>query len=148
MLAKMKCSNCGAEISNLSMTWGWKQLLLTLPIVLIGMIPLLMLRFSKGDVAKALLISNVQKRDKDGQLEVVGLITNQGNRTWSSVTVEAEFVDASGAFLDEEEQYRHGDVAGKAEEHFKLTISSPSPALTAADTKMVVKVSGGRVSPF
>ena len=81
-------------------------------------------------------------------MEIVGLITNTGNRTWTSVTIEAEFFDASGEFIDEATEYLRADVAGNAKEHFKVTITNPSPALTAPDTKMVVKVAGGHTSPF
>ncbi len=48
MLAKMKCSNCGAEISNLNMSWGWKNYLMVVPIMLLGFLPLLRTTFFKG----------------------------------------------------------------------------------------------------
>lgn len=148
MRAKMKCSNCGAEMSNLNMSWGWKHLLFVIPIMLLGFVPLLKMTFFKGEVTKELAISEIQRRNIDGRLEIVGLITNTGNRTWSSVTIEAEFFDASGAFIDESTEYLRADIAGQAKEHFKMTISNPTPALSAPDTKMVVKVTGGHTSPF
>jgi hypothetical protein len=64
------------------------------------------------------------------------------------VTIEAEFFDASGAFVDEATEYLRSDIAAKAQEHFKVTVLAPSAALTAPDTKMVVKVAGGHTSPF
>ena len=148
MRAKMKCSNCGAEMSNFNMSWGWKHLLFVVPILLLGFFPLLRLTFFKGDVTKELSIRDVQKRSIEGRLEIVGLITNTGNRSWSGVTIEAEFFDASGAFIDEAHEYLQADVPGNAKEHFKVTITDPSPALNAPDTKMVVKVAGGHTSPF
>jgi len=114
----------------------------------LGFLPLLSLTFFKGDVTKELTISDVQKRSSEGRLEILGLITNSGSRTWSGITIEAEFFDASGAFIDEATEYLQGDVAGNAEEHFKVTIVSPNPALSAPDTKMVVKVAGGHSSLF
>jgi hypothetical protein len=148
MLAKMKCSNCGAEMSNLNMSWGWKNYLMMIPIMLLGFLPLLKMTFFKGDVTKELSISDVQRRTADRSLEIVGLITNSGSRTWSGVTIEAEFFDASGAFVDEATEYLRSDIAAKAQEHFKVTVLAPSAALTAPDTKMVVKVAGGHTSPF
>ncbi|WP_372720459.1 FxLYD domain-containing protein [Novipirellula sp.] len=148
MRAKMKCSNCGAEMSNLNMSWGWKHLLIMVPILLLGFFPLLKLTFFKGDIATELSISDTQKRSHEGRMEIVGLITNSGSRTWTGVTIEAEFFDATGAFIDEATEYLRTDVTGKAEEHFKVTVTNPSPVLTAPDTKMVVKVAGGRTSPF
>jgi hypothetical protein len=148
MRAKMKCSNCGAEMSNLNMSWGWKHMLFMIPIMLLGFLPLMKITFFKGDVTKELTISEIQRRSVEGRLEIVGLITNAGNRTWSSVTIEAEFFDASGAFIDESTEYLRAEIAGQAKEHFKVTISNPTPALSAPGTKMVVKVAGGHTSPF
>ena len=80
MLAQMKCSNCGAEMSNFNMSWGWKNYLVMLPIMLLGFLPLLQMTFFKGDVTKELTISDVQRRSADRSVEIVGLITNKGNR--------------------------------------------------------------------
>ena len=55
MIAKMKCSNCGAEISNLNMSWGWKNYLMVVPIMLLGFLPLLRTTFFKGDITKELM---------------------------------------------------------------------------------------------
>jgi hypothetical protein len=148
MLAQMKCSNCGAEMSNFNMSWGWKNYLVMLPIMLLGFLPLLQMTFFKGDVTKELTISDVQRRSADRSVEIVGLITNKGNRTWSGVTIEAEFFDASGAFIDEATDYRRADISANAQEHFKVTIANPPPALSDPDTKMVVKVAGGHSLPF
>lgn len=148
MQAKMKCSNCGAEVSNLSMTWGWKHLLLPLPLLLLGFYPILKMTFFKADITKDLAISDVQKRSREGSLEIIGLLTNSGSDTWTSIKVEAEFFDAAGNFLDESTQYLQADVAGKAKEHFKITIPNPAAALSAPETKMVVKVAGGHTSAF
>jgi len=148
MLAKMKCSNCGAEISNLNMSWGWKNYLMVVPIMLLGFLPLLRMTFFKGDITKELTISDVQRRSVDRSLEIVGLIANKGNRTWSGVTIEAEFFDASGAFIDEATDYRRADISANAQEHFKVTLMTPSSVLSDPDTKMVVKVAGGHSLPF
>ena len=148
MLAKVKCSNCGAEMSNLNFSWGKKQWLFIVPIMLIGFLPLARMMFFQGDATKDLSVSKVQKRDAGGSLEIVGLITNTGSRKWSGVTVEAEFFDAAGNFIDEAQEFLRSDVQAGAKEHFKIRVTQPVPAMTATETKMVVKVSGGHTSPF
>lgn len=135
-------------MSNLNMSWGWKQLLIVIPIMLLGFYPLATMTLLRSDISKDLVISEVQKRTGERDLEIVGLITNTGSRTWSSVTIEAEFFDNSGAFIDEASEILRADIAGDAKEYFKMTIHSPAEALTAFETKMVVRIAGGHTSPF
>ena len=118
------------------------------PIMLLGFLPLLKMTFFKGDVTKELTISDVQRRSDDRSVEIVGLITNKGNRNWSGATIKADFFDASGAFVDEATEYLRADISANAQEHFKVTLMTPSAALNAPGTKMVVKVAGGHTSPF
>jgi hypothetical protein len=148
MIAKMKCSNCGAEMSNLNMSWGRKQLWFIIPILLLGFWPMAKLLWFKGDAMKDLVISDVQKRMNGRSLEIVGIVTNTGKHKFSSVTIEAEFFDAAGNFLDEEDEYLRSDINGGAKEHFKITMTSPPAQASAAETKMVVKVSGGHSDSF
>ena len=79
---------------------------------------------------------------------VTGLIKNLGKRDWSGVTVEAEFFDEQGVFLDESSEFLRSDILGEAEEHFKMEIQGPGNALTAETTTLKVKISGGRSKPF
>ena len=148
MLAKMKCSNCGAEMSNLNMTWGKKQMLLMIPLMLIGFLPLARMMFFKGDIMKELSISGIESRPAEHSLEIVGLITNPGSHDWSGITVEAEFFDDKGSFLNESTGFLTSEVKAGAKEHFKISIVSPSAAMTDPATKMVVKIAGGHTSPF
>jgi hypothetical protein len=148
MNAKIKCSNCGAEISNLNLSWGKKQVWITIPIMALGFLPLIKMTFFKGNPVKDLQISEVVTRKADEGLEIVGLITNQSGREWSGVTVEAEFFDASGAFLDEESERVSSDIMGHAKEHFKVVIRHPSPKITGEGVKSVIKVAGGHTSAF
>jgi hypothetical protein len=148
MKASMKCSNCGAEMSNLNMTWGRKQMWFIFPVMLLGFLPLLKMTFFKGDVTKDLQISEIQTRTSDRSLEIVGLITNSSGREWSGITVEAEFFDASGNFLDEANEYLRSDIRGNSKEHFKIVISSPPDAALSGNIKPVIKISGGHTSPF
>ena len=144
----MKCSNCGAEMSNLNMTWGRKQMWFIIPVMLLGFLPLIKMSFFKGDVTKDLKISDIQTRMSGTSLEIVGLITNSSGRQWSSITVEAEFFDSSGNFLDEASEYMRSDIAGNSKEHFKIVILSPPEAALSGAIKPVVKISGGQTSPF
>lgn len=148
MAVKLKCSNCGEEISTFNMTWTWRHLLIVLPIMLIGMLPMARLFLFKGNVTKELVISEIEKRLTDGNLEIVGLITNSGRHDWSAVSVEAEFFDASGVFLDERQEYLRGNVSRGAREHFKITVIRPKNSMTDVENKMIVKISGGHASPF
>ena len=148
MKAKMKCSNCGAEMSNMSMSWGRKQLWLIIPILILGFLPIIKMTFFKGDVTKDLAISEVKTKMVGSSLEIIGLISNSSGREWSGVTIEAEFYDSSGEFLDEASQYLRSTIAGHAKEHFKINISSPPELAAKGAIKPTVKVSGGRTSPF
>jgi len=144
----MKCSTCGAEMSNFNFSWGRRYWLFTIPIMLMGFYPLFRMTFLKGDVTKELVISEVQERKTGRSIDVVGLITNNGSHKWSSVTIEAEFYDAKGVFLDEESTYLRAEVPAGPKEHFKISLRTPDPKLQAEDTKMVVKVAGGHTMPF
>jgi hypothetical protein len=148
MKASMKCSNCGAEMSNLNMTWGRKQMWFVVPIMLIGFLPLIKMSFFKGDVTKDLKISGIETRASGKSLEIVGLITNSSGREWSGITVEAEFFDASGRFIDEASEYMRSDIAGNSKEYFKIVIASPPEEALSGAIKPSVKISGGHTSPF
>ena len=140
MIAKMKCSSCGAEMSNISMNWGRRYWLFTLPIMLLGFYPLFTMTFLKGDFTKELSISDVQKRYVDK--------SNSGSHNWKSLKVKAEFYNAEGAFVDEADEYISSDIAPGAKEHFKIKISNPTPEAFAPTSKMVVKVSSAMTMPF
>lgn len=149
MNAKMKCSNCGAEMSNLNFTWGKKYWLLMIPIMLLGFAPIIKMTFFKGDVTKDLVVSDVQRRSNGSVIDVVGLITNNGRRKWSGVQIEAEFFDSSGAFLDELSSHLGTEIQPGAKEHFKISLRQATDSnLMEEDTKMVVKIAGGHTSPF
>ena len=148
MKAKMKCSNCGAEMSNMSMNWGLKQLWVIVPILILGFLPLIRMTLYKGDVTKDLAISEVRTKMVGSSLEVIGLISNSSGREWSGVTIEAEFYDPSGVFLDERTQYLQSTIGGHAKEHFKVTVSSPPELAAEGVIKPTMKISGGHTSPF
>ena len=149
----MKCSNCGADIPAVNVQYSWKQLIFIVPILLVGFWPLAQLTIFRGDVTKDLVIRQVEKKlsfqdSPNGTLVVTGIIKNLGSREWSGVTVEAEFFDEQGMFLDEATEYIRSDILAEAEEHFKIQIRSPRNELTADTTALKVKISGGRSQPF
>ena len=149
----VKCSNCGADVPAVNVQYSWKQLLFIVPLLLVGFWPLAQLTILRGDVTKDLVIRQVEKKlsfqdSPRGKLVVTGLIKNLGKRDWSGVTIEAEFFDEQGMFLDEASEYLRSDILGEAEEHFKMEIRSPGNALIAETTTLKVKISGGRSKPF
>lgn len=155
----MKCPTCGADIPAcadipaMNIQYSWKQLLIIVPVMLLGFWPVAQLTILRGDVTKDLVVRQVEKKlsfqdSPRGVLVVTGLIKNLGKRDWSGVTVEAEFFDEQGMFLDEASQYLTSDILGEAEEHFKMEIRSPGNALTAETTTLKVKISGGRSKLF
>jgi len=149
----MKCSNCGADIPAVNVQYSWKQLIFIVPILLVGFWPLAQLTIFRGDVTKDLVVRQVDKKlsfqdSPNGTLVVTGIIKNLGSREWSGVTVEAEFFDEQGMFLDEASEYIRSDILAEAEEHFKIQIRSPKNELTADATDLRVKISGGRSKLF
>ena len=133
-------------MSNLNMTWGRKQMWFIFPVMLLGFLPLIKMTFFKGDITKDLKVGDIQTRISGQSLEIVGLITNSSSREWSGITVEAEFFDASGNFIDEASEYMRSDIAGNSKEHFKIVIASPPEIALSGNVKPVVKISGGHTS--
>ena len=151
MIAKMKCSQCGAEMSNMKFSWGGKQwlvLLFTVPLMLVGLYPVMRMSFFKPEVTKELMVSEVSRRQSGQTVDIIGLITKEGKNKWSSVTIKADFFDAAGVFLDTATEYLRSDVLPGTKEHFKISIRSSEPKVQAADTKLVVKVASGMSLPF
>lgn len=149
--AKMKCSNCGAEMSNMNFSWDkkyWLMMLPIIPILLLGFYPIAKMTLFKGDASKELSVSDIQKSSNAQNIDVVGLITNNGSHKWTNITIEAEFFDGSGAFLDEQSTSLRTEVPAGAKEHFKISFRTAETKLMAEDTKMVVKIAGGHTSPF
>ena len=148
MKTQIKCSNCGNEFENINVDWGRKQFWLILPIILIGFYPLAKMTLFKSVISKDLSISEVETKVVGNSLEIIGLITNSSRNEWSGVSVEAEFYDASGKFLDEESQYLRTDIAGNSKEYFKINLSSPPEDAINGIIQPKLKLSGGHTSAF
>lgn len=151
MQANLKCSHCGAEISNLTLSWGKKQWLYMLPCILIAplmFLPVIWLRNSRGEISKDLTVGSVEKRVNGSNIEIVGIVTNHSKNRWEGVNVEVEFYDDAGKFVDEERSFLNMDIQPSSDEHFKIIVHSSDPTVLEGNAKAVVKISSGRTSPF
>ena len=120
----------------------------TIPILMLGFFPIFRMTYMKGDVTKDLTVTEVTRRSVGQTLEIFGVITNKGAHKWSMVSIEAEFFDDEGEFLDEAHEFIRSEIGIGASEHFKVVVRSPSAVLKDPNTKMKVKVAGGHTSPF
>lgn len=123
MKTTLKCSNCGAEVSNLSMSWQWKKqwpwlLLMLVPLVIgVFVLPDFDKRANPDDFA----FQGVTISETDEAVIVRGTLLNNGNQDWGSLTLEIEFFDQEGRFLDELSEYLSAGMKARTQEHFKIT---------------------------
>ncbi len=104
MKAQMKCSNCGAEITNLNMGWGKKQWLWLIPFIILMMAMPLFMEFmlkDNNDFRSDLSLKDIEKQYTNGTIEIVGVIENNGQVDWENIVVEAELFSFDNKFLDE-----------------------------------------------
>src|SRR5215471_17099623 len=148
MNAKLKCSSCGAEITNLTMSWGTKQWLwMLMPIVLVVAFAF-WVAYPRGDFRKELSISVLNTRFSTNEAAVLGTVTNSGKHEWQSVMIKAEFYDKEGRFLDETSEYLSGSVRPSSEEHFRLSLRKPTDEILNGSPKVVVRISEARYDAF
>ena len=140
MTAKLKCSHCGAEMTNLTFSWGKKQWLW----MIVAFLPLIglvwWLERPRGDFMQELKTSIMETLVTTNGIAVLGKVTNSGKHEWQSVQVEAEFYGNDGRFLDEESQFVSGSLRPGAEENFRLTLRSPGEELITNSFKVRLKV--------
>ena len=148
MNAKVKCSNCGAEITNLTFSWGMKQWLWMLVPIVLAIVAAVWITYPRGDFRKELSISVLNTRFSTNEVAVLGTVTNAGKHEWQSVEIKAEFYDKEGHFLDETSEYLSGSVRPRSEEHFRLSLHKPGEEIVTGSPKVVVKVSDARHDPF
>ena len=148
MFAKMKCSNCGAEMSNMQFNWGMKHWLIMIPIMLLGFVPLIKMMFFKPDIATELSVNEIRQTTEGSRLQIIGQVANQGRHTWSGVSVQVEFFDKSGAFAGEETSHLGVDIQPATNENFKIACDWPAAVGTLDEAKIVVKIAGGYTSPL
>jgi hypothetical protein len=142
--AKLKCSNCGAELTNLTFGWGKRQWLWGvvgfLPLVAIVVWMQFWVFRPNHDFASEIQASLIETRVAKDRLDVLGELKNVGSHTWNRVTVEAEVYDKDGKFLDETSDYIAVALSPGAEEHFRLTFASPDDKISDETSKVVLKI--------
>lgn len=151
MTAKVKCSNCGEEMTNLTFSWGEKQWLW----VPFGFLPLLFFiiwmnrwMFPNGDFASEIEITHTETRVSENRIDVLGKLRNVGDHTWKRVTLEAEFFDQNDRFLDETSEYMSVSLSPGSEEHFRVTLANPTDRIANGDPKVVLKVTDANLDRF
>ncbi len=152
MQASAKCSNCGAEMSNLTFSWGKKQWLWGL----LTMIPLLAFMWwsiarldrSQHDYRQDLQIQIAETKVTDEVYTIIGTIENSGEVRWERIKLEAEFYDADGVFLDEFIDYVNSRIDAERIENFKFTIGSASADIRADGVRMDLKIADASTSIF
>jgi len=148
MQANLKCSNCGAEISNLNLSWGKKQWLWALLFIVPFIILILWSERPKPDYSKELSANLMDTRHIDERIDVIGKILNKGNHEWQSVEIKAEFYDSTGKFIDEGSTYLPGALRPMKDEYFKITLKKPYKELLGPNIKTIVKVAGANFYRF
>jgi hypothetical protein len=142
--AQLKCSNCGAEISNLNFSWGRKQWLWFIPFIIVMFIfPFAvdyMLKGGKHDFRADLIIKDTEKRYTNGTIEILGIIENQGKVNWENIVVKGELYGKDGKYLDELTRRIPANLLPLAIEHFKIETKEFPNARWEAITDMKVKV--------
>ena len=148
MKATVKCSHCGAEITNLNFSWGKKQWLWIIPFLLLCLLPLWRIYQPKGDFRKDLEVIVLEKRVTDSQFAILGTIQNTGKTQWKNIELDAEFYSPDGNFVDEASSRVSSSVDPGAVEHFKMEIRTPSAQVRSETTRMEVKIADAYTSPF
>lgn len=146
MDAKIKCSSCGAEISNLKLSWEYgKKQWLFVAIILVPMLLLVIrMEWPKPDYSDELSARLIEVRRTNESLDIIGSISNSGKHDWDSVTVKADCKDKNGKFVDSADQYIPGSVKAKSEEKFRISFRKPSPEALDPGAMCQVRVVGAR----
>jgi len=149
MKAQLKCSNCGAEISNLNMSWEKKQWLWSIPFIILVFSMAFLMEFlmkDRNDFRTDLHVSNVEKNSLNGTIEIFGIIENRGKVNWESIVIEAEFFAEDSKFLDELTSRICTNLSPGACEHFKISSNNLkikqyySVMILTARRKMLLKL--------
>ena len=119
-----------------------------LPIILIGFLPMWQIYKPKGDFRKDLQITVLKKRSVDKSYEILGTIENHGKSNWKNTNIDCLFFDNKGTFIDKVSGYVESVVMPGGKEYFKITTQDKDGKLSAADTKLEVKIADAYTSPF
>ena len=72
------------------------------------------------DIRQQIEIGAYDDKTKDGQLLILGTITNKANKPASSIQLEAELFDSNGEFVYECTEYIGSKVVSGASENFQI----------------------------
>jgi hypothetical protein len=154
--AKLKCSQCGAEITNLTMSWGgsyWRTTLWFIPIALIpvGMISCFEWYRNRNDLdfVRDVQATLLEVRPAEDHVDVLGQLKNNGKHAWFRVDVEAEFSDESGKFLDEASHWSFSSTLLPGDEQrLKITLTTNDPRILKGKPNVVLKVTDGHLKQW
>jgi hypothetical protein len=151
MKATVKCSNCGAEITNLNFSWGKKQwlwFLPILPIMLIGFLPMWNLYQDKGNFRDDLHITVLEKRPNEKTYEILGYVENKGKVSWENINLDFDFFSPTGTFIDKASGRVNAVVMPGGKEYFKVVTPDKASSLSAEGVEMKSKVADAYTKPF
>jgi hypothetical protein len=123
--AQLKCSNCGAEIENLNFSWGRKQWLWFIPVmVFIFFLPFVMdyvVGDGKHDFRTELTAKETERRFMNGTIEILGVVENHGKVNWENIVVQADIYGKNKKFLDQLSTKTSANLLPSSSEHFKIS---------------------------
>jgi hypothetical protein len=153
MKAQLKCSNCGAEISNLNFSWGRKQWLWFIPfMIFVFLFPILMektiLKKDTSNFRTDLVIKDTEKRYTNGTIEILGKIENHGKVNWENIVVKAELFGKDNNFLDEISGRIATNILPGGTDYFKLSSKDFPEARWQAINDVKIKVADAYHSKY
>jgi hypothetical protein len=108
------------------MSWNWKKqwpwmlasfipLIYVFTIIIPGMNP----KMKDGDFS----FDQVHIDSSEKTVTIKGAVVNNTDKRWGSFTLEVEFFNKDGKFLDEFDKYMRGGIKANSTENFKMSIS-------------------------
>ena len=141
---KITCPHCNEELPGKFRIPSYTQIILLLPILILGAYPLYTMVLFKPISSEDLSISEVKSMVVENKLEVLGVISNSSKNEWSSVKIEVEFYDSEGAFIGEDSQYLNSAILPLSNENFKVVFRTLPSQLQPGDPPPKFKLTGGR----
>ena len=141
---KITCPHCKKELPGKFRIPSYTQIILLLPILILGAYPLYTMVLFKPVSSEDLSISEVKSMVVEGKLEVLGVISNSSKNEWRSVKIEVEFYDSEGAFIGADSQYWNSTILPLSNENFKVVVRNLPSQLLSGDPPPKFKLTGGR----
>lgn len=149
MKSNLKCSNCGAEITNLNFGWDKKQWLWFIPFLLFLFIIPFAFEFvmkDRSDFRVDLSVNIADQKFSDDTVEIIGVIENNGKVEWEDIIVQAEFYSADERFLEEITRRVYTKLPSGASEYFQIQSKEFPEDRWEATERIEIKVSEARHS--